>query len=467
MQIPILNGIYTDTVPDFRTSYPVNMVPVPKATGISAGYLRPAEGAVRLGSILGQPRGAINWNGTLYAIIGDKFISIDDEWNVAIIGSVGNDGLHVTITYGFDRIAFVSADDLYYYDGSALTQVTDADLGRAISVAWVSGYYVTTDGDYLVVTDIANPMSVSPLKYGSSEYDPDPLVGVVRQRTELVAINRYSIETFQLTASTGFPFQRITSATIPKGSIGPTAFCLFDDSIAFIGSGRNEPPSVFLGATGAALKIATKEIENILDSFTEVELYKAVLISRSHEGHEDLWIKLPDRTLVYDFASSSVLGEPVWYQLTSATAGYSRYRITDPTWCYNKWMVFDCDTGDFGYLTKETARQFDAVYRWEFGTSILYNEGRGALFNSIELACLNGRAEIGDTPQISTSYSVDGINWSQSRIISAGMHGDRLRRLVWFNQGHMKHWRVQRFRGDAKTLIAPIRVEAAIEPLSV
>ena len=46
MQIPILNGIFTDSAADFRTSYPVNMVPVPKQTGISSGYLRPAEGAV-------------------------------------------------------------------------------------------------------------------------------------------------------------------------------------------------------------------------------------------------------------------------------------------------------------------------------------------------------------------------------------------------------------------------------------
>ena len=46
MQIPILNGIYTDNDSDFRTSYPRNMIPVPKAQGMSAGYLRPADGIV-------------------------------------------------------------------------------------------------------------------------------------------------------------------------------------------------------------------------------------------------------------------------------------------------------------------------------------------------------------------------------------------------------------------------------------
>ena len=47
MQIPILNGIFTDEAADFRTSYPRNLIPVPKQEGISAGYLRPEAGALR------------------------------------------------------------------------------------------------------------------------------------------------------------------------------------------------------------------------------------------------------------------------------------------------------------------------------------------------------------------------------------------------------------------------------------
>lgn len=35
MQIPILTGIYADTTPGLRVSYPVNMQPVPIASGIS------------------------------------------------------------------------------------------------------------------------------------------------------------------------------------------------------------------------------------------------------------------------------------------------------------------------------------------------------------------------------------------------------------------------------------------------
>jgi hypothetical protein len=403
----------------------------------------------------------------LYAVVGDKFISIDEDSVVTIIGNVGNDGLHTTMVYSFDRLAITSADKLFYYNGSALTQVTDADLGRALSVAWINGYFITTDGDYLVSTDITDPTSVSPLKYGSSEYDPDPIVGVIVHRTELYAINRYSIEAFQITPSTGFPLERIEGAQIPKGVVGPTAVCLYAESIAFVGGGRNSPTSVYIGSNGSAVKIATDEIENVLSAYTETELYKTVLKSRAQDGHEYLWISLPDRTLIYDVSSSVTMGSPIWCTLTSSTDGFSRYRLTDPVYIYNKWIVFDADTGDFGYMSKETMRQFGAIYRWEFATPIVYNEGRGAVFHSIELQCITGRSESGDTPYVSTSYSTDGITWSQDRVIAAGVSGERRKRLVWFRQGHMKNWRTQRFRGDSKAIIAPIRIEANMEPLAI
>ena len=62
MQIPILNGIFTDNSPDIRTKYPLNLIPVPQASGISNGYLKPADGIVSNGTGPGTDRGGINWN---------------------------------------------------------------------------------------------------------------------------------------------------------------------------------------------------------------------------------------------------------------------------------------------------------------------------------------------------------------------------------------------------------------------
>jgi hypothetical protein len=60
MEIPILNGVYVDADPRFRTLYPVNLAPVPVQTGISNSYLKPAEGMVAEAVGLGVDRGGIN-----------------------------------------------------------------------------------------------------------------------------------------------------------------------------------------------------------------------------------------------------------------------------------------------------------------------------------------------------------------------------------------------------------------------
>jgi hypothetical protein len=225
MQIPILNGIYADAAPDFRTSYPKNLVPVPKQTGISGGYLRPADGVVEAGTGPGVGRGGINWNGVLYRVMGTKLVSIAENNTVTEIGDVGGTN-RVTFDYGFTYLAIASNNNLFLYDGTTLTQVTDPDLGVVLDVVWVDGYYMTTDGEFLVITDLANPFAVNPLKYGSSEADPDPINALLKLRNEVYALNRNTIEVFDNVGTTGFPFQRIAGAQIQKGAVGTHACCV-------------------------------------------------------------------------------------------------------------------------------------------------------------------------------------------------------------------------------------------------
>ena len=106
MQIPILSGIFADGSPNFRTSYPKNMIPVPKGTGISEGYLRPGEGIVESGTGPGVNRGGIYWNDYIYRVMGTKLVSIASDNTVTEIGDVGGTD-RVTFDYGFTYLAIV------------------------------------------------------------------------------------------------------------------------------------------------------------------------------------------------------------------------------------------------------------------------------------------------------------------------------------------------------------------------
>jgi hypothetical protein len=469
MQIPILNGIYTDNGPDLRTSYPINMVPVPKQSGISNGFLRPGDGLVANGSGPGVDRGGINWNGICYRVMGTKLVTVASNGTVTVLGDVGGptDTL-VTFDYSFDLLAIASGTRLYYWDpvAATLTQNTDPDLGIVLDVVWVDGYFMTTDGEFLIVTELTNPLDVNPLKYGSSEVDPDPVVALLKLRNEIYALNRNTIEVFDNIGGTLFPFNRIDGAQIQKGVVGTFACCVYMEQIAFLGSGRNEAPSIYMGAAATAQKISTQEIDELLLNYTEAQLALVKMEARNDKAHQHLYVHLPDRTLVYDGAASQVLGEAVWFTLTTTVVGFSQYRARNLVYAYDKWLVGDPQSSNIGYLVDTIGTHWGQKVRWEFGTLIVYNEGNGALFHELELVSLTGRVALGIDPQISTSYSLDGLSWSQDRFIRAGTIGNTKKRLAWFQQGSMRNWRIQRFRGDSDSHIAFARLEAQIEGLA-
>lgn len=469
MQIPILNGIYTDNGPDLRTSYPVNMVPVPKQSGISNGFLRPGDGIVANGSGPGVDRGGVNWNGICYRVMGTKLVTVASNGAVTVLGDVGGPtNTLVTFDYSFDLLAIASGTRLYYWDpvAATLTQNTDPDLGIVIDVVWVDGYFMTTDGEFLIVTELSDPLQVNPLKYGSSEVDPDPVVALLKLRNEIYALNRNTIEVFDNVGGTLFPFNRIDGAQIQKGVIGTFACCVYMEQIAFLGGGRNEAPSIYMGAAATAQKISTQEIDELLLNYTEAQLATVKMEARNDKAHQHLYVHLPDRTLVYDGAASQVLGEAVWFTLTTTVVGFSQYRARNLVWAYDKWLVGDPQSSNIGYLVDTIGTHWGQKVRWEFGTLIVYNEGNGALFHELELVSLTGRVALGVDPQISTSYSLDGLSWSQDRFIRAGTIGNTKKRLAWFQQGNMRNWRIQRFRGDSDSHIAFARLEAQIEGLA-
>lgn len=465
MQIPILNGIYADASPDFRTSYPKNLVPVSKQTGISAGYLRPADGIVEAGTGPGINRGGINWSGMIYRVMGTKLVSISASNVVTVIGDVGSGG-RVTFDYGFTYLAIASGGRLYLYDGTTLTQVTDPDLGTALDVVWVDGYYMTTDGEFLVVTDLDDPFAVNPLKYGSSEADPDPVNALLKLRNEIYALNRYTIEVFDNVGTTGFPFQRIPGAQIQKGCVGTHANCVFMDNIAFLGGGRNEAPGIYMGANGTAAKISTREIDEILQTYTEAELSVAFLEERVNQAHMHLVVHLPRHTLVFDGAATQALSVPVWFTLSSTLVGDGIWNACTCIWAYDRWNVCHPNTNQFGYLTDTVSTHWGETIGWEFGTLITYNQGQGAIFHDLELVSLTGSTAFGVDPTIWTQYSVDGVTWSVEKPIRAGKTGERNKRLMWMQQGYMRNMRMQRFRGTSDAHVAVAALEARIEPLA-
>jgi hypothetical protein len=464
-QIPLLNGVYTDAVADFRTSYPRNLVPVPKQTGIATGYLRPADGIEQFAEGPGIDRGGYNWLGGLYRVMGTKLCVVNSVGVLSVLADVGLGGT-VTMDNGFDRLAIWSGGGLYYWDGLTLTQVTDPDLGIVIDGCWLGGYYISTDGTSIIVTELNNPTVVNPLKYGSAETDPDPILALDVLRNELYAFGRYTIEAFDNVGGDNFPFQRIEGAQVPRGVIGTHCYCAIAQTFAFLGSGRNEAPAVYIMGPGTSDKISTREIDQILLRYTEAQLSTAVIEAKVDKGHNWLMLQLPDTTWVYDLAASQVVKEPVWFELNSALVGTGTYRARGLVWCYDRWISGDPTTARLGVFTDATGEHYGETVGWDFGTMIIYNDGRRAIVLELELVALPGRVAFGADPVVWTSYSEDGETWSQEWPVAAGRQGERLKRIAWRRNGLVRNYRMQRFRGNSDCHVSFARLEAKFEALN-
>ncbi len=467
MQIPIISGIYADESAGVRTAFPVNMIPVPTSNGIAEGYLRPADGLIPFGPVgPGAYRGGINWDGVAYVVMGSSLIRVGEDGSQNIVGDVGSGGW-VTMRYSFDRLAIASGGSLFYLKAGVLTRVTDPDLGTALDVEWIDGYFITTDGVNLVQTELNDPTSIDPLKYGSSEADPDPVVRVIKLRNELCAVNRYTIEVFDNVGGEGFAFQRIEGAMIPVGAVGTHACVKFADSLAIVGGALNESPSVYMCAGGQYNKIATREIEELIELLPEKELKNVLLDVQRTKSHQFLRIHLPDQCLVYDAAATAAVGKPVWHILTSAIQGREQYRARGIFYCYDKWIAGDTDQARLCTFSQTDSNHYGEQVSWEFSTQIIYNAGNDAIVLELELVGFPGRVQFGTDPTIGTSYSTDGEKWSQERPVKAGRAGEHEKRICWRTNGRIRHMRMQKFRGTTDAHVSVSALEVAFEPLFV
>lgn len=468
MQISILNGVFTDQEADFRTSLPINCVAVPLKNDISNGNLRVADGIRQVsatGMPLGNSRGGINWNGALYRVIGTKFIKILQDGTVITIGDVGTGG-QCSFDYSFDRLAVSSGNRFYYYNGSTLTQVVDTDLGPVVDFIWIDGYFMTTDGQNIVVTELTDPTQIDPLKYGSSEADPDKVVGLLKVRNEAYVLNRYTTEVFNNVGGDNFPFSRNEGAMIPKGLVGTYAKCQMDGTYAFLGSGRNEPCSIYIADAANAVKIATREIETLINKYSESELSSVVMEYREDKINKMIYVRLPNETVVYDLAATSAIGVPVWYYHSSAVVGVSPLRAKDYVYCYGGYQVADLFDNRIGVFDNTLTTQYGSIVGYQFDTQIIYNASKGLIANQIEIIGLFGRAELGEDPTIFVSWTDDGETWSDERILRIGKQGERNIRPQIRQSGRFGNWRAYRIRAANSSLASYSRLEADLEPLN-
>lgn len=461
-RVPIVTGVKAAESGYFLTSYPINREHVLKDVGLSEGFLAMPPGITTKATGLGANRGGINWNGICYRVMGARLVRVNADWSVDDLGDVGLGG-PCGFDYSFDNLIINSGYRLYYWNSTdGLRQVIDPDLGEVTDAIFVDGYTMTTDGESLVVTELNDPMAVNPLKYGSSEESPDAVTGLAHMHGEVYALNRFTIQFFQNIGGAGFPFQTIKTATVPYGCVGPRAKCKYMGTIAFVGGAENAMPGVYLMGAGTAAKISSQEIEDDLAALSGAELAAVWVEARESKAEERLIIHLPDRSWSFSRQVSEKSSVKTWCQYVTSTSTTGAYEGRGLVYAYGQWIV-GSSTGKIGILDHTTAQHYGEDVGWQFDTTLLFNETRGAIITEIRLTGTPGRGDADS--RIFFSYTKDGETWSMERSVSAGTLGERNKRVRWPGGFRMEDYLGMRFRGADGSLMGIARLDCEIEPL--
>lgn len=452
--IPLLSGISANEAAEFNLSYPLNLEPVAIDNKIAKGQLRSAAGAVTFATGPGVDRGGVVWQGQHYRVMGTKLVRIDAVGAVSELGDIPGDDLAV-FDYSFDRLGIAADGKLYYYDLDTLSQVTDSDLGTVLDMVWVDSYFMTTDGEFLVVTELSDPTQVEPLKYGSAEEDPDKVKGLAKVRNEILAIGRYTIEFFANLGTSGFPFQKADGATIPYGAISRTAKCNFAETLAFCGSAKGESLGVYVTGAGTATKISTRTIDDAIAALPDPE--NIVLEARASRDEQRLYVHTSAGTFVYLLQASRAFKTAVWYEVRSAG---QTYRLRNAVELNGSFYVGDTDSAKIGRLVDDESEHFGQSVPWQFEAGLVYNDGIGGILHTAELVGLPGRSD----DEIFFSISRDAQYWS-NEVMMKILAGQRERRLQFRPNAQFGNILALRFRGRGTQGFAKLKAE--IEALGV
>lgn len=498
--LPIAQGFYVSKSLPISAQRVVNWRPsVPQTSTITDANLFPTEGIESIvgGSVIDNCRGAHVLAGVPYFVISSSLYRLERslssgvfEYNLVNIGAIAG-AKRVYMADNGVQLCIVAIPDaetlgesyIFTADPDTLTTITDPNFdGPASSVVYASGYFVfhKSDGKKFFNSPLNDGLGpYDALDFNVAEADPDQIRGMSVLNNQLYVLGSETVQIFRDIGRAPSPFSPIQGGVLDVGVDAPQTIIKYSSGIAFVGSGENESPSVWLIAGGQKNKISTLAIDNELSkinfSASEPNIYSWVY---SKDGAFMLGISVPGTCYVYDLQNQR------WHERRSIDGQeLSSYRVSHIVKAYDQNIVGDIQSGNLGILDENVYLEY-GVLTPRFATSRPFdNTGNPTSVASIEavveagdglpndITVASGYNEAGELiassggsePFIALSWSDDGGRTFKGFIArSMGKIGEYMKRPIWPRLGRFPRQRVIKFEVSSPTNAVLIKVEADI-----
>ncbi len=456
--VTLIKGEKTGIETDYRDALPVNMYAVKKDILGAQGYMLAYPGLELFSTVTGVDRGAV-YNerlGSQYRVSGGQLISVDTNGVSTELGAIsGTKQARMEGLYSFSTQGIIVDGKLWLYSPtSGLNQVTDADLGNPIDGVWIDSYYFMTDGEYIYHTDVADETAIDPLKFATAEFMPDPSLGVSKTQDNKVMVwGRYSVEYFINAANDNFAFTRVQTRAQKIGIVATHAKTEGANGFYITGGRKNESIGVYIIGVGSSVKISTREIDKLLEQYTEPELADMRMEGRTEKGVSFVLVHLPNETLCFNETIGVALGKEVaWTILKTGVTGSQNYRAINGVFDarIGKWIYGDKIDPWLGTLS-EVFTQYDLLQEWELYTPLLKMETYS--IDQIELETIPGHTTDIDA-KVAFSLTDNGLTYGTEFWQLYGQPHEYNQRFFLRRLGYVGDWVGFKFRGATKSRMA-------------
>lgn len=450
-QIPLVRGDRIDSDVSYRGQLLQNAMSVNQQVLDMAGYVTTYPGYEVFSDAAGNDRNGV-YNERMekhFRVSGDSFIEVGPNGDYVDLGPIsGNGGLYSTasLPFSFNTQAIITGQKMWLYNGTDLTEIVDPDLLGVIDGCWIDGYYFLTDGEFLYHTDITDEYSISPEKFATAEFSPDPTIAVAKtQDNEVMVFGRYTTEFFFNDASTGFAFARVGGKATRAGIIGKNCKVEMSGVWYCLGGSKEEEPTMLIIGAGGTANFSNRAVDEILSTYSELELRLATMQTLTYDRQELIKVTLGFHTLLYNHTMAQAMGTDLaWSILTRGTQQKPTAlfnEVYDPR--IDKWVGGHRTDPVLLAQTIESAAQEGEPSEAIFTTPFTYLENMSV--DELDVQSIPGQ-NIGEV-RVFISVTEDGVTFGKEwEVTYSEGKGDYMKRLIVRRLGYVRNWVAYRLR---------------------
>lgn len=384
----------------------------------------------------GPFRNGIVVAGVPYVVSGQELYKINSDGSVLLCGTGITGVSRVSMDASLTEIVIVNGTNGFSYLISTedFAQISDGQFVAANTVTAINNLFVLDEADtnYFQLSEILDGRSYLGDE-AQAESNPDKVLAVKARNGTLLLFGESTIEPWDHTGASDFPFSRYKGATLDRGIRAVHALVNEDQS------------TFFLGDDLIVYRMSGLGLQRISNHAMEIEMQKmsttsdAFMFSVPINGHKFITLTFPteNRTFGFDIASSR------WHDRMSYDPNglEVKWRVGGAMKAYNKVLVGDLNSGRIGYL--------DGTVNTEFGDPLImtaisapvYAKGQRIWVPLFEVDIEAGvglTSGQGSNPQIMMSYSTDGgSTWTAPEEPKAmGRIGEKTTRVQWDRLGN-------------------------------